>query len=74
MATISTPTGREAAWTDRLESVRKDVERCFGHLKKRFQILRLPSSVISFAQIVCLLRLSQAFVRTNGAVSGRGVG
>ena len=51
MATISTPTGREAAWTERLESVRKDVERCFGHLKKRFQILRLPSSVMSFAQI-----------------------
>ena len=51
MATIPIPTAFEAAWTERLESMRKDVERCFGHMKKRFQILRLPSNVRSFEQI-----------------------
>ena len=35
MATISAPTEFEAAWNERLESVRKDVERCFGQLKKK---------------------------------------
>ena len=29
-------------WTSRLESVRKDVECCFGRLKGRFRILKLP--------------------------------
>lgn len=31
-----------AVWSKRLESVRKDVERTFGVLKKRFRILKLP--------------------------------
>jgi len=34
-----------------VESVRKDVERCFGLLKKRFQILRIPSQVRNFELI-----------------------
>ena len=29
-------------WSKRLESVRKDVECCFGRLKGRFRILKLP--------------------------------
>ena len=48
MATISRPNEFQAAWTGRLESVRKDVERGFGVLKKRFQILRIPSQVRNF--------------------------
>ena len=51
MATISAPTEFEYAWNERLESVRKDVERCFGQLKKRFQILRIPSLTRDFEQI-----------------------
>ena len=35
----------------RLESVRKDVECCFGRLKKRFRILRLPFLFVYEAQI-----------------------
>ena len=35
----------------RLESVRKDVECCFGRLKKRFRILRLPFMFVYEAQI-----------------------
>ena len=37
MATISAPTEFEYAWNERLESVRKDVERCFGQLKNDFK-------------------------------------
>ena len=29
-------------WSKRMESVRKDVENVFGHIKKRFRCLRLP--------------------------------
>jgi len=29
-------------WSQRLESVRKDVECCFGRLKGRFRVLKLP--------------------------------
>ena len=32
----------EEFWGGRCESIRKDAERCFGILKKRFRILRLP--------------------------------
>ena len=31
-----------ALWSKRLESIRKDVERTFGVLKKRFRVLKLP--------------------------------
>ena len=31
-----------ALWSKHLESVRKDVERCFGCMKKRFRILKTP--------------------------------
>ena len=31
-----------ALWSRQLESVRKDVERCFGVMKKRFRVLKLP--------------------------------
>ena len=51
MATISVPTEFQSAWDERLESVRKDVERCFGQLKKRFHILRIPSLVRDFEKI-----------------------
>ena len=34
--------GDEARWSERVESVRKDVERSFGILKGRFRILKLP--------------------------------
>ena len=51
MATISMPTEFQSAWDERLESVRKDVEKCFGQLKKRFQILRIPSLVRDFEKI-----------------------
>ena len=51
IATIHTPNNFESGWAARLESVRKDVERTFGQLKKRFQILRVPSNVSDFAQI-----------------------
>ena len=30
-----------ALWSKRLESIRKDVERCFGVLKKRFRVLKV---------------------------------
>ena len=52
IATIHAPTAFEARWTERIESCRKDVERCFGHLKKRFQILRIPTSVRRFTTII----------------------
>ena len=32
----------QAAWASRCESVRKNVERTFGMLKKRFRLLSLP--------------------------------
>lgn len=51
IATIHSPTAFKSQWTQRIESCRKDVERCFGHLKKRFQILRLSSNVFDFSQI-----------------------
>jgi hypothetical protein len=34
--------GYKKDWSRRLESVRKDVECCFGRLKGRFRILKLP--------------------------------
>ena len=36
------PTLEGEFWGGRCESIRKDAERCFGILKKRFRILRLP--------------------------------
>jgi len=83
IATISAPTAFEAAWNERLESVRKDVERCFGQLKKRFQILRIPSLVRDFELIkatwrTCLVlhniltrrRLLKDYNTRHGAVLG----
>ena len=32
-----------ALWSKRLESIRKDVERAFGVLKKRFRVLKVPT-------------------------------
>jgi len=51
MAAIDAPTEEEMAWNERVESVSKDVETCFELLKKRFQILRIPSFVRDFEQI-----------------------
>lgn len=36
----------EEAWGSRCESIRKDTERTFGIMKRRFRILRLPSLLL----------------------------
>ena len=45
------PSYDEEMWGGRCESIRKDAERCFGILKKRWRILRLPFLLHSAKEI-----------------------
>ena len=50
----SFPVDAETAWDDLLASIRKDIERIFGILKKRFQILKTPIRFQDAALITCM--------------------
>ena len=59
---LAAAAGEDAAlWTERLESVRKAVERTFGSLKKRFRLLRNPFDCTKASAIECAFKACCAF-------------